>query len=97
MKTATEDHGDGDAGQQVWIHRRRICRTATEEMWDDGDEKMGWKDDNRLGKYCQGTTTNMREYRRSDNLGVRATTDLHGDSRCIWRLCVSYFNPNKIT
>ena len=29
-------------------------------MWDDGDGEMGWKDGNRLGKYRQGTTTNLR-------------------------------------
>ena len=88
MKTAVDDHGDGDAGQQGWIRRMRRCGTETEEMWDDGDCKMGWKDGNGLGKYQQGTTTNMRAYRRSNNLGVGATTDLHGDLGCIWRLCL---------
>ena len=41
--------------------------------------------------------TKLTAYCRSNNLGMGATTDLHGDSGCIWRLCVSYFNLNKIT
>ena len=70
---------------------------ATEEMWDDRDRKMGWKNVDGLGKYQQGTKTNLRAYRCSDNLGAGATTDLHGYSGCIWRLCVSYCNLHKIT
>ena len=70
---------------------------ATEEMWNDGDCEMGWNNGDELGKYRQETTTNLRAYRRSDKFGVGATTDLHVDSGCIWRLCVSYFNLNKIT
>ena len=97
VKTAADKHGGGDAGQQKWIMRWKICRTATEEMWDDGDGEMGWKNGDRLGKYQQGTTTNLRAYCRFVNLGVKATTDLHGDLGCIWRLCVSYFNLSKIT
>ena len=97
MKTAVDEHGGVDAGQQVWIHRWRRFGTATEEIWYDGDGEMGWKNGDGLGKYRQGTTTNLRAYRRSDNLGVGATTDLHGDLGCIWRLCVSYCNLNKIT
>ena len=97
MKTAADENGGGDAGQQGWIRRRRICGTATEDMWDDGYGEMGWKNSDGLGKYQQGTTTNLRAYRRSDTLGVGATEDLHRDSGYIWRLCVSYFNLNKIT
>ena len=48
-------------------------------MWDDGYGKMGWKDGDGMGKYLQGTTTNLRAYSCSDNLGVGATEDLHGD------------------
>ena len=65
-------------------------------MWDDGDDEMGWKDGEGLGKYRKGTTTNVRVYCSSYNLGVRATTDLHGNLGCIWRLCISYYNPNEI-
>ena len=84
-------------GQQGWIRRQRICDTATEDMWDDGDGEMDWKNGDGLGKYQQGTTTNLRAYRCSDKLGMGATTDLHINSGCIWRLCVSYCNLNKIT
>ena len=70
---------------------------ATDEMWDDGDGEIGWKNGNRLGKYRQGTTTNLKAYRRSGNLGVGATTDLRIDLGYIWRLCVSYCNLNEIT
>ena len=97
VKTALEEHGGRDAGQQEWIWRWRRCGIARDNMWGDGDGEMGWKNGNRLGKYRQGTTTNLKEYRRSDNLGVRATTDLHGNLGYIWRLCVSYCNLNKTT
>ena len=97
MKTAADDHSGGYAGQQGWIRRWKRCGTATDEMWDDGDGEIGWKNDNGLVKCLQGTTTNLRAYRCSDNLGVGVTTDLHGDSGCISRLCVSYCNLNKIT
>ena len=70
---------------------------ATEEMWDNGDGEMGWKNSDRLSKYRQGTTTNLRAYSRSNNLGVGMMTDLHSDSGCIWILSVSYCNLNKIT
>ena len=70
---------------------------AIEEMWDDGYGEMGWKNGNRIGKYRQGTTTNLRAYLRSNKLGVGTTTDLHGDLGCIWGLCVSYCNLNQIT
>ena len=59
MKTVADEHGGGDAGQQGWIRRRRRCRTATEEIWDDGDDKMGWKDDDGLG---QISTRNDYQY-----------------------------------
>ena len=65
-------------------------------MWDKGNGEMGWKNGDRMGKYQQGTTTKLRTYRHSDNLGMRATADLHGNLGCIWRLCVSYCNVNKI-
>ena len=94
MKTAADKHGGVDASQQGWIRRRRRCGTATDEMWDDVDGGMGWKDGDVLGKYQQGTTRSLRAYHRSDNLGVRATTDLHGDLGFIWRRCVSYCNLN---
>ena len=51
VKTAADEHGGGYAGQYEWIWRRRICGTATDEIWDDGDSEMSWKDGNRLGKY----------------------------------------------
>ena len=70
---------------------------ATEEMWDNRYGEMGWKNGNGMGKYQQGTTTNLRAHRRSDKLGVRVKTELHGDSGCIWRLCISYRNLNKVT
>ena len=38
---------------------------VTDEMWDDGDGKIGWKDGDGLGKYRHGTTTNLRAYRSS--------------------------------
>ena len=49
VKTAADENGGGDAGQQIWIWRRRRCGTATDEMWDDGDGKMGGKDGGILG------------------------------------------------
>ena len=70
---------------------------ATDEMWDERDGEMGWKDGNGMGKYRQVTTTNLRAYCRYDKLVLGATTDLHSDLGCIWRLCVSYCNLNKIT
>ena len=97
MNTAAEENGDGDAGQQGWIQWQRRCVTATEETWDGGDGEMGWKDGDGLGKYQQVTTISLRAYCRYDNSGVGATMNLHGDLRCIWRLCVLYFNLNKIT
>ena len=80
MKTALDKHGGRDVGQQVFIWRWRIYRMAIEEMWEDVYGKMGWKNGDGLGKYQQGKTTNLRAYRCSNNLGVRETTDLHGDS-----------------
>ena len=41
---------------------------------------MGGKNGDGMGKYQQGKTTNLRAYRRSDNLGVVEMTDLYGDS-----------------
>ena len=51
VKTAADDHGGRYAGQYEWIWRRRRFGTATDEMWDDIDGEMGWKDGNGLGKY----------------------------------------------
>ena len=51
MKTAAGEHGGGDSEQYEWIWQRRRCGTATDDMWDDGDGEMGWKDGGRLGKY----------------------------------------------
>ena len=62
MKTASDEHGGRGAGQQEWIWRQRRCGTETDEMWDNGDGEMVWEDGGRLGKYLQGTTTNLREY-----------------------------------
>ena len=77
--------------------QKKRCGTTTEDMWDDGDGKVGWNNGYGLGKYKQGTTTNLRAYCHFDNLGVGDTTDLHRDWGCIWRLCVSYCNLNEIT
>ena len=70
MKTAAGDQGGGDAVQQVWIRRRRRCGTAIDEMLDDGDGEMGWKDGDGLGKYRRGTTTNLRAYCSSGIMGM---------------------------
>ena len=51
MKIAADGHSGGDSGQQVLIGQRRICRTSKEEMWDNGDGKMGWENIDGLGKY----------------------------------------------
>ena len=79
MKTAADNHGGGDVRQQRWIRQQRRCGTETEEMWDDGDGKMDWKDRNGLGKYQQGMTTNKMVYRHSDDLVMVAMTDLHSN------------------
>ena len=59
MKTESDEHGGGDVGQQELIQRWSRCGTATEEMWDDEDGEMAWKNGDGLGKYWQGTTTNL--------------------------------------
>ena len=51
MKTVMYDHIGGDAGKTGWIRRRRRCGTATEEVWDDGDGEMVFKDGDGLGEY----------------------------------------------
>ena len=71
--------------------------TETGDMWDNRYSEMSWKNGDGMGKYCQGKTTNLKAYCVSYNVGVGATADLQGRSGCIWRLCVSYCNPNKIT
>ena len=54
VKIAVDDHGGGDAGQHICIQRRRRYGMAIEEMWDNRDGEMGWKDGNGLGKYKTG-------------------------------------------
>ena len=51
VKTVAYEHGGEDAGKKIWIQRRRIFGTATEDMWDNRYGKMGWKDSDGLGKY----------------------------------------------
>ena len=46
-----DKHGGGNAGQQGLIWQRRRYRTATEEMWDNEDGEMGWKNSDGQGKY----------------------------------------------
>ena len=65
-----DKHGGGDGGQQGLIRWHRRCGTATEDIWDDGDGGMGCKDGDRLGKYQQGTTTNLRGYCRFGIMGM---------------------------
>ena len=88
MKTASEEHSGGDAGQKRWIRRRRRCGTETEEIWDDGDGEMGWKGGDKLGIYRQGTATNLRAYCRSGIMGMADNVsgeDSGGQTR--WRRC----------
>ena len=51
MNTVEDKHGGGDVREQGWIRRWSRFGTATNEIWDDGDGKMGWKDNDGLGKY----------------------------------------------
>ena len=51
MKKEADENGGGDAGQQGWIQLRRRCGMEIDEMWDDGDGEMDWKDGDELGKY----------------------------------------------
>ena len=92
MKKSADEHGGRDVGEHGLIRQWRRCRTETEEVWDDGYGKMGWKNSNGLGKYQHVMTTDIRAYCRSDDLGVRSMMDLYGNLGCIWRLCVSYCN-----
>jgi Pin2-interacting protein X1 len=41
--------------------------------------KMGWEEGKGLGKNKQGTVNNLRAVRRAENLGIGASTDLHGE------------------
>uniref|UniRef100_A0A7S2WGB8 PinX1-related protein 1 n=1 Tax=Eucampia antarctica TaxID=49252 RepID=A0A7S2WGB8_9STRA len=41
--------------------------------------KMGWEEGKGLGKNKQGTVNNIRAVRRSESLGIGASTDLHGE------------------
>ena len=90
MKTALDDHGSRDAGQQGWIRRWRRCGTATDEMWYDGDDEMGCKEGDRLGKYLQGTTANLSLYHHSWILGM--AYNISGEDsvgRAWWIRCVT--------
>ena len=62
-----DEYGGRDMEQQELIRRQSKCRTAIEEMWDDGDVQMCWKNGNRLGKYQQVMTKNLIAYHRYDN------------------------------
>ena len=71
--------GEDSGGQEQW-HRCGITGvdTTAEEMRDRNRRDVGrhkwqmsWKNGNGLGKYRQGTTTNLRAYCCSDNLGMR--------------------------
>ena len=88
MKKAVDEHGGGDAGHQVWIWQRRRCGTTKDEMWDDGNGEMGWKDGNKLVKYRQGMTTNLRAYRRSGIMGMadRVSSE-YSNGQAWWRRC----------
>ena len=70
MNTSADEHGGGYAGQQRWIWRRRKYGTATDEMWDDEDGEMGYKDGDGMGKYRQRTTAKVRAYRCSRIMGM---------------------------
>ena len=59
-----------NGGQKVLIWRWISCGTETNEMWDNGDDKMGWKDSDGQEKYRQGTTTNLRAYCHSGITGM---------------------------
>lgn len=41
--------------------------------------KMGWEEGTGLGKNKQGTVNSLRAVRRSENLGIGASSDLHGE------------------
>ena len=57
-------------------------------MWDDGDGKMGCKYGDGLGKYQQGTTANLRAYRRSRIMGMadKISSEDSGGRAC-WQRC----------
>ena len=88
MNTAADEHSGGDAGQQEWIRRRRRCGTATDEIWDNGDGEMGSKDGDGLVKYQQGTTANLRAYRRSGIMGIAdKISSENSGGKARWRIC----------
>ena len=88
MKTAADEHGGGYTGQQGCIRRRRRCGTSTDEMWDYRDGKMGWKDSDGLGKYRQGTTTNLRLYSCSGIMGMAGkVSGENSGGKARWRRC----------
>ena len=97
MKTASDEDCGGDSrhrdvydGGGDAVRQQKRCGMTEMEKWV-GRTTADWE------KYQQGTTNNLRAHRRSNDLCVGKTTDLHGDLGCIWRLCVSYCNLNKIT
>ena len=56
----TDKFSGEDSGRQEWWRRCRTTGMDTaveemwdgkDEMWDNGDGEMGWKDSNGLGKY----------------------------------------------
>ena len=88
MKTTADKHGDVYAGGKGCIWRWRICGTATDDMWDDNDGKMGCKDGDVLGKYQQGITANLRAYRCSGIIVI--VHNISGEDsfgRAWWRRC----------
>ena len=64
------DHIVVDSGQQGWICQRRRCGTATDKMYNNGDGEINCNDCNGLSKYRQGTTANLKDYRRYKIMGV---------------------------
>ena len=68
----------GESGGRTWWRRcgktgmdmavEEMCPTY--EMWDDGDGEMGRKNGDGLGKYKQGTNTNLRAYLHSRIMGM---------------------------
>ena len=88
VKIAADEHGIGYSGQQGWIRWCRRGGTATDYMLDDGDGEMGCKDGDKLEKYQQGTTANLRAYRHSGIMGL--ADKISGEDsggRAHWRIC----------
>ena len=51
MKTVVDKHGGGHVVQYEWIWRRSRFGPATDEIKNDGDGEIVWKDGDGLGKY----------------------------------------------